>query len=143
MAPIIPLRRRIQELKLISADLAAELARRFGPVEKAPPKTLELRVGRPEARPRPPIADREADALEGYPLAKFVSRARRSAKLRLFRVWKLFDHLKTERQAIAFRPVAERLRAARAMLRLCEAVTREQPLACAKPFSGGASRRCT
>jgi hypothetical protein len=106
VAPVIQLHR----IKMIVAEA---LAARFGSVEKAPPKERELRAARPRWR----IAGRELDPLLGFSASKFVQRARRHAKLRLFRMWKLVDDLKVQ-PAAAFRPVAERVRVARWMLRL-------------------------
>ncbi len=106
---IIPLRR----IKLILADALAE---RFGPVEKAPSKRTELRY----ARPLPSrIAGRERDALGGIAPSKFAARLRKNAKLRLFRIFKLLDQFKS--LAVpppVYRPIAERLRVARATRRL-------------------------
>jgi hypothetical protein len=107
MAPVIPLRR----IKTVILD---GLAARFGAIEKSPPKVLELRLARPLGR----IAAKQLDALTGIQPAKFVHRARRHAKLHLFRMWKLFGELKAQPGASGFRPVAERVRVARWMLRL-------------------------
>jgi hypothetical protein len=108
MAPIIPLRR-------IKTIVAAALAARFPSLERTPPKAQEFRAERP--RPESKIAGRERDPLSGLQMGKFVHRARRHAKLRLFRVFKLFGDIK-EVPAATYRPVAERLRVARWMLRL-------------------------
>ena len=110
MAPVIPLRR----VKWIAAG---ELARRFACCERTPPKAQELRPSRPPSR----IAGRERDALEQLAVVKFAQRARRNAKLRLFRIFKLFNQLKqqaAELQPASYRPVAERLRVARFLRRL-------------------------
>jgi hypothetical protein len=107
VAEVIPLRR----IKLI---VAATLAARFEAVEKAPPKTLELRLVRSLFR----MAGRERDALAGMAAPKFAHRARHAGKLRLFRLFKLFGQLKAQAAPDSYRPVAERLRARRWMLRL-------------------------
>lgn len=106
MAPIIPLHR-------IKTIFTRALAARFGFVEKTPPKTIELR-----AKPMGRIGGRTESALGGMQLSKFAQRARRNAKLRLFRMFKLVGDLKVQPAASAFRPVAERLRVARWMMRL-------------------------
>jgi hypothetical protein len=98
----------------VKTIVAAALAARFPSVEKAPPKTRELRPGRPIWR----IAGRELDALSGIHAVKFAQRVRRNAKLRMFRVFKLFGEIKQDPRVAAYRPVAERLRTARWMLRL-------------------------
>jgi hypothetical protein len=56
---------------------------RLLPVEKSPSKARELRAERPHAR----MGGRERDALDG--LSKIQHRARKSMKLRFFRVFKL------------------------------------------------------
>lgn len=111
MADVIPIRR----VKVIAT--AALAARFLGPdgVDKAPPKARELRSGRPPSR----FAGRELDVLAGAPTAKPAARARRHGKLRLFRVFKLFDALKGEETAAeGYRPIADRLRLQRWMRRL-------------------------
>jgi len=107
---LIPLRR----IKTILVANCERLVARFAPVEKAPPKTSELRFLSPGTR----IAQRVAAPVLGLQELKFVQRARRHAKLHLFRMWKLFGELKEEPAATVYRPVAERLREARSMLRL-------------------------
>ena len=106
---LIPLRR----IKTIFVTAGGRLAARFAPVEKAPPKTRELRFLSPGGR----IA-RMAAPVIGLAELKFVQRARRHAKLHLFRMWKLFGQLKDESVETAYRPVAERIREARSMLHL-------------------------
>jgi hypothetical protein len=103
---IIPFRR----IKTIVVD---RLAERFAFIEKSPPKERELRLGKPEGR----IAGREG-VLGGLDQLKFVHRARRHAKLHLFRMWKLFGQLKDEPAQTVYRPVAERIKEARAIMRL-------------------------
>jgi hypothetical protein len=107
---LIPLRR----IKTILVANCERLTARFAPVEKSPPKSRELRFLQPGAR----IARRVAAPVVGLGELKFVQRARRHAKLHLFRMWKLFGQLKDERAETAYRPVAERMREARALLRL-------------------------
>src|SRR2546426_1927561 len=102
MAQVIPLRR-------IKTIIASVLAARFPTVERTPPKAQEFRPERPRS-PLSKVAGRELDALSGLPMGKFVHRARRNAKLRLFRVFKLFGELKAA-PAATYRPVAARLRA--------------------------------
>jgi hypothetical protein len=95
----------------------AQLATRFAPEAKAPPKGDELRMGRAPGR----MHGRCTDAIAGLQAVKYLPRARRAGKLRLFRVWKLFQDLKqvaTTRDATAYRPVAERLRSLRFRRRL-------------------------
>jgi hypothetical protein len=106
---VIPLRR----IKWIDV---VDLAARFVSVEKSPPKERELRCSRPPSR----IAGREQDALAALAVVKFAQRARRNAKLRLFRIFKLFTQLKRDAaaQPTAYRPVAERMRVARFLRRL-------------------------
>jgi hypothetical protein len=92
-----------------------ELARRFACAEKGPPKHAELRrTERATSR----VAGRERDPLAGIPLAKYAPRVRRVAKLRLFRVWKLFQELKALQPPPSYRPIAERLRSLRGRRRL-------------------------
>ena len=108
LGEIIPLRR----LKTV---IAGALASRYAAVEKAPSKWRELRAAKPLGR----ILLRVQGPLAGFRDAKFVQRARRNTKLRLFRVWKLFDEVKPDTTPVpGFRPVAERLKTARWMLRL-------------------------
>jgi hypothetical protein len=111
LGEIIPLRR----LKTV---VAGALASRFAVVEKAPSKWRELRAAKPLGRIL--LRVQGSWPLSGFREVKFVQRARRHAKLRLFRVWKLFDEVKQCEPAAApdFRPVAERLKAARRMLHL-------------------------
>ena len=110
MGELIPLR-RIKTILIANCD---RLAARFAPVEKSPPKTRELRFLSPGAR----IAQRIAAPVLGLKELKFVQRARRHAKLHLFRMWKLFGQLKCEPVETAYRPVADRIREARSMLHL-------------------------
>ncbi len=107
MADVIPLHR----VKTISAG---ELAERFPSVEKSPPKARELRPSRPASR----MAGREEDALAGVTVAKFAQRARRHAKLRFFRIFKLIEQQFGVGEPPTYRPVAERLRVARFLRRL-------------------------
>jgi len=109
VAEVIPLHR-------VKTIAAGELAERFPSVEKSPPKAHELRASRPPSR----IAGRERDALDGIGAAKFAQRARRHAKLRFFRIFKLLSQLKLEAAGApsSYRPVAERLRVARFARRL-------------------------
>jgi hypothetical protein len=82
---IIPLLRArgLAGLKLIRR---AELALRFRSEGKAPTKEAE-RMLLSASR----LAGRERDPLAGIRISKFTPRVRRAAKLRLFRVWKLFQ----------------------------------------------------
>jgi hypothetical protein len=107
---LIPFR-RIKTILIANCD---RLAARFAPVEKSPPKTRELRFLQPGAR----IARRVAAPVLGLGELKFVQRARRHAKLHLFRMWKLFGEVKSEPVETAYRPIAERIREARSMLHL-------------------------
>jgi hypothetical protein len=107
---LIPLRR----IKTILVAKCERLAARFAVVEKSPPKSRELRFlssGRS-------IARRVTAPAAGMGELKLVQRARRHAKLHLFRMWKLFGELKEAPAETAYRPIAERLREARAMLHL-------------------------
>jgi hypothetical protein len=104
---LIPFRR-------IKTIIAAELAARFAQLEKAPPKASELRLVRPLGR----IAERAGAPLVGLGELKFVQRARRHAKLHLFRMWKLFGQLKEQPTETVYRPVSERIREARTLMRL-------------------------
>ncbi len=106
MADVIPLHR-------VKTIAAGELAGRFPSVEKSPPKARELRPSRPASR----MAGREEDALAGFSASKFVQRARRNAKLRFFRIFKLIEQ-QFAGEPKAYRPVAERLRVARFLRRL-------------------------
>lgn len=112
MGEIIPFRR-------IKTIVIERLAARFAPIEKSPPKTRELRARRPEGRI---LARLNAATVElgSFADLKFVARARRHAKLHLFRMWKLFGEVKAAPQAAAtfYRPVAERIREAGSMMRL-------------------------
>jgi hypothetical protein len=104
-----------RRIKTIVVDrLSARMAARLAVVERTPPKTQELRFLEPGRR----IAGRVASPVTGLAELKFVQRARRHAKLHLFRMWKLFGELKDESLATAYRPVADRLREARSMLHL-------------------------
>ncbi len=103
-----------RRIKTIVADA---LAARFAGVERTPPKSQELRLGRPGGRITERI-DLIGAAVGGLGELKFVHRARRHAKLHLFRMWKLFGQLKGAPAATVYRPVAERLREARSMMRL-------------------------
>jgi hypothetical protein len=107
---IIPFRR-------IKTIVIETLAARFAPVERTPPKAHELRAGRPEGRI---LAKLNAATVPLGSLAdlKFVARARRHAKLHLFRMWKLFGEVKAAPMATVYRPVAERIREAGSMMRL-------------------------
>jgi hypothetical protein len=106
---IIPLYRAREQAapKLIARR---ELASRFGAAEeKAPRKEEELRMRRSPCW----MEGREEDAIAGLAAVKFTPRTRRAGKLRLFRVWKLFQELKQVAKTAdvtAYRPVAERLR---------------------------------
>jgi hypothetical protein len=94
------------------------LRARFESVEKSPPKARELRAARPPSR----IEGREQDALADTARVKFAQRSRKNAKLRFFRIFKLFPTLKLEETPRSddarFRPIAERLRLQRWMRRL-------------------------
>jgi hypothetical protein len=103
---LIPFRR----IKTIVVEV---LHQRYGCVEKAPPKSSELRFVRPGAR----IAERVLP-LGGLDELKFVQRVRRHAKMHLFRMWKLFGELKESPTETVYRPVAARMREARSLLRL-------------------------
>jgi hypothetical protein len=108
VADVIPFRR-------IKCILIEALATRFATVEKSPPKAREFRAARPPSR----IAGRELDALYRLHSFKFVVRARKSPKLRLFRIFKLLGQLKSPIAApAAYRPVAERLHLMRRLRRL-------------------------
>ena len=86
-------------------------------VDGEPPKTRELRSTRPMGRR---IHARLTATVQLANLAdlKFVARARRHAKLHLFRMWKLFGEVKAAPTETVYRPVAERIREARSMMRL-------------------------
>jgi hypothetical protein len=93
----------------------AALAARFGSVERTPPKHQEMRIAGITVPPWLPASDLVA-SLEAIPGVKFARHLRRNAKLRLFRIWKLFnDSLKsgeTESGAteLGYRQLGERLR---------------------------------
>ncbi len=106
MGELIPLRR-------IKTIVVGALAARYATVEKSPPKSSEMRFVRPGTR----IAERVLP-LRGLDELKFVQRARRHAKMHLFRMWKLFGQLKEQPAETVYRPVAERMREARSLLRL-------------------------
>jgi hypothetical protein len=108
VADVIPLYR-------VKTIAARDLADRFRLVEKTPPKALEFRRGHRTPR----FAGHELEAIAGVSTVKFTHRLRRSAKLRLFRVFKLMlRDLKDGPAVDTYRPVAERLREARWMRRL-------------------------
>jgi hypothetical protein len=86
---------------------------RYATVEKSPPKASEMRFVNPGER----IAER-VWPLPGLDDLKFVQRARRHAKMQLFRMWKLFGQIKEQQAETAYRPVAERIRQARSLLHL-------------------------
>jgi hypothetical protein len=110
---LIPFRRVLDQTSFAVRTIFADaLATRFASIEKAPPKTRELRISRPAS------AERVTTPLGGLAQLKFVQRARRHAKLQLFRMWKLFGEIKEAPSATVYRPVAERIKEARAMLRL-------------------------
>jgi hypothetical protein len=109
VADVIPLHR----VKIV--DTAALAARFEGTArDRAPDKARELRTERRPSR----FAGRELDVLATSLPLKLPPRARRHAKLRLFRVFKLFDALKAEAAAPSYRPIADRLRLQRWMRRL-------------------------
>jgi hypothetical protein len=113
---LIPLRRLIsgETTTAIYRKIVVDgLLARFGKIERTPPKSSELRFVRPGER----IAERVLP-LRGLDDLKFVQRARRHAKMHLFRMWKLFGDLKEESAETVYRPVAERIREARSLLRL-------------------------
>jgi hypothetical protein len=101
----------------------AALEARFGPRganERTPPKHQEMRVGGMSAPSwllaGLPAAELAA-SLEAMPGVKFARHLRRNAKLRLFRIWKLFNEsLKhpeedgSSGESHAYRQVGERLR---------------------------------
>jgi hypothetical protein len=107
---LIPFRR----IKTIVVATGGRLAARLAVVEKTPPKSRELRFIAPGRR----ISLRVASPVSGLAQLKFVQRARRHAKLQLFRMWKLFGEIKEDPVEMAYRPVADRLREARFMLHL-------------------------
>ena len=114
MGELIPLRR----IKDRTAALYRTIVKngrwaRYATVEKSPPKSSEMRFLHPGAR----IAER-VFALPGLDNLKFVQRVRRNAKMHLFRMWKLFGQLKEQPAETVYRPVAERIREARSLLRL-------------------------
>jgi hypothetical protein len=104
---LIPFRR-------IKTIVVSKIAARFAVIEKAPPKSRELRFVEPGLR----LARRAASPVSGLGELKFVQRARRHAKLHLFRMWKLFGQLKEAPVETAYRPIADRIRDARSMLHL-------------------------
>jgi hypothetical protein len=113
---LIPFRRFIlgdktAALRTIAVDVLE--AARYACVEKSPPKSRELRFVRPGER----IAERVLP-LSSLDDLKFVQRARRHAKMQLFRMWKLFGQLKDQPAETVYRPIAERMREARSLLRL-------------------------
>lgn len=96
----------------------AALEARFGPAsggDRTPPKHHEMRIGGITVPSWLPASDLAA-SLEAIPGVKFARHLRRNAKLRLFRIWKLFnDSLKSgESDASApelgYRQLGERLR---------------------------------
>lgn len=93
------------------------LAARFegpGAARKSPPKSREMRTVLPPSR----LQGRELDVLGQVGGFKVARRALRRGKLRLFRVFKLFDAIKSEEARTAFRPIGERLERQRWMRRL-------------------------
>jgi hypothetical protein len=109
VADVIPLHR----VKIV--DTAALAARFEGAwSDRAPDKARELRTERRPSR----FAGRELDLLGTALPLKLPPRARRFGKLRLFRVFKLFDALKAEPAAASYRPIGDRLRLQRWMRRL-------------------------
>jgi hypothetical protein len=111
---LIPLRRiKDTTAALYRTIVVHPLKARYASVEKSPPKSSEMRFVHPGAR----IAER-VFALPGLDQLKFVQRARRHAKMHLFRMWKLFGQLKEQPAETVYRPVAERIREARSLLHL-------------------------
>lgn len=97
----------------------AALEARFGwreANERTPPKHQEMRVAGMSAPSWLPASDLAA-SLEALPGVKFARHLRRNAKLRLFRIWKLFNESMKhaveeagEADASAYRQLGERLR---------------------------------
>lgn len=106
MADVIQLF-RVKTLAFVGVPL------RLAAVEKWPLRAAQLK----HASPRWRLAS-AGDPLAGLGDGKFARRARRGAKLRLFRVFKLIGALKRDVAAPSYRDVGERLRAQRWLRRL-------------------------
>lgn len=113
VVPLVGLGGQWGRLKEVAtAALEARFGAR-GAIERTPPKHQEMRIAGISVPSWLPASDLAA-SLEAIPGVKFARHLRRNAKLRLFRIWKLFnDSLKSGDEPapeLAYRQLGDRLR---------------------------------